>query len=242
MKILQLNVWSGRLFNTLGILLEQEKPDIICFQEGVSMPVVMPCGFFRSVEEVASRYGMHIADAPLFGFQLATQQAQFGNYVLSKLPITDCNITFTYGQYEANFDFLTEDYKMVNVLHAGFDRADQPLHVLTIHGFHVPQHKNGNEETISQCQFLLGYIRKLTGDVILTGDFNLAPDSDSIKILDKELHNLTKESELETTRTFLTPKTETCDYIFVNDQVKVKNFYASDIIASDHKALVMEFE
>jgi endonuclease/exonuclease/phosphatase family metal-dependent hydrolase len=242
MKLIQLNVWSGRLFKAVGDLLDQEKPDIITFQEGVSIPVDMPSGFFRSVEEIAAKLDMHLVAAPLFGFTLADQHAQFGNFILSKQPAIHHHVTYTYGQYEPNFTFLAEDYTTVNLLHAQFAYRDAPLHVLTSHGYYLPEHKMGNEETMKQCQFIAGYIKNLSGAIILTGDLNLAPESDSIKILNRLLRNLTSEYNLKTTRTFLTPKTEACDYIFVNDQVKALDFRASDTIASDHKALVMEFE
>jgi len=88
---------------------------------------------------------------------------------------------------------------------------------------------------------LVQYIKKLEGAVILTGDFNLAPHSKSLEQLNKMLSNLSVKANLDTTRNQLTYKKEVCDYIFVNDQVKVKSFEASDELVSDHKALILEF-
>ena len=78
--------------------------------------------------------------------------------------------------------------------------------------------------------------------MIITGDFNLLPDSESIEILNKDFRNLTKEYGLQTTRTDLTHKSEPCDFIFVNDKVAVNDFYASEVVASDHQGLVLDFE
>jgi endonuclease/exonuclease/phosphatase (EEP) superfamily protein YafD len=86
------------------------------------------------------------------------------------------------------------------------------------------------------------YITTLSGPVILAGDFNLAPHSESLEVINKQLRNLSVEFKLETTRTFLTSKVEVCDYIFVNGAVKVTKFLALEDIASDHKALVLEFD
>jgi endonuclease/exonuclease/phosphatase family metal-dependent hydrolase len=47
--------------------------------------------------------------------------------------------------------------------------------------------------------------------------------------------------KFETTRNELTHKTEVCDYVFVSDDVKVKEFYASDRLVSDHAALILDF-
>jgi endonuclease/exonuclease/phosphatase (EEP) superfamily protein YafD len=56
------------------------------------------------------------------------------------------------------------------------------------------------------------------------------------------LTNLPAQFGLQTTRTELTTKTEVCDYIFVNDSVTVNSFGAIDKLASDHKALILEFD
>ena len=38
MKILQLNIWGGRLGTQIIDLLNREKADIVCFQEAVEIP------------------------------------------------------------------------------------------------------------------------------------------------------------------------------------------------------------
>lgn len=76
----------------------------------------------------------------------------------------------------------------------------------------------------------------------MTGDFNLEPHSESLELINNMLTNLPIKYGLKTTRTELTHKTEVCDYIFVNDQVKVESFKALEDIASDHMALVTVFE
>jgi endonuclease/exonuclease/phosphatase (EEP) superfamily protein YafD len=113
---------------------------------------------------------------------------------------------------------------------------------LTHHGYHIPDHKNGDEETLRQMKQLGEYIDSLDGPIILTGDFNLAPHSESLEQINARLINLCTQHRLKTTRTHLTHKTEVCDYIFVNNKVSVKSFQASDEIVSDHKALILEFD
>jgi len=128
-----------------------------------------------------------------------------------------------------------------NFVHAVLDINGKPCHILTHHGFHIPEHKDGNEETRKQTKQIAEYAQELSGPVILTGDFNLVPESESIKQLNAILHNLALEHKLTTTRTHLTYKTEVCDYIFVNDAVKVKGFQALEKIVSDHQALALDF-
>lgn len=115
------------------------------------------------------------------------------------------------------------------------------MHVLNHHGHHVPNHKNGDQETVRQCQMIVDYIEKLEGSVALCGDFNLQPESESLELINVKLFNHAKEHGVLTTRTPLTYKTEVCDYIFTSLDIKVKDFQILDDIASDHKALVVEF-
>ena len=37
-------------------------------------------------------------------------------------------------------------------------------------------------------------------------------------------------------------KTEVCDYIFVNEKIAVNSISMSNIIASDHNALILDFD
>ena len=92
-----------------------------------------------------------------------------------------------------------------------------------------------------QCGEIADYIKALEGPVVLTGDFNLAPESESLEQINTVLVNHAKERGVLTTRTSLTHKTEVCDYIFTGSDIGVIDFQVLDDIASDHKALVVEF-
>jgi len=241
MKLLQLNVWGGRLESSVLGLLKKEQPDIICLQEAVSVPRGENVGYFGPVETLAKELGMHLSYAPSVGFKFMHTTVESGNAVLSKQPIASEHITFTRKEYIKDFDAVSDDYNARNLLHVIIDTEDGVLNVLTHHGHHVQAHKNGNEETMRQCKLIADYASKLKGKVILTGDFNLSPHSESLEQINKVLTNLSIKEKLQTTRTGLTHKTEVCDYIFVSSDVHVTSFKALDDIVSDHKALTVEF-
>ena len=88
---------------------------------------------------------------------------------------------------------------------------------------------------------IVDYIDKLKGPIVLCGDFNLKPESESLELINAKLVNHAKERGVLTTRTPLTYKTEVCDYIFTSPNIQVKDFQILDDIASDHKALLIEF-
>ena len=65
-------------------------------------------------------------------------------------------------------------------------------------------------------------------------------------MLDKKFRNLIKEYKITRTRpTFddgLDVGDIVCDYVFVNDKVKVNNFKVDENAVSDHLALVLDFD
>ncbi len=241
MKLLQLNAWGGRLEKQIQNIIVQEKPDLICLQEAVSIKGGSNGGWFLSVDEMKQLYDMQLAYSPVINFSFMSRKAEFGNAILSKQKFTTQNTVFTRLEYKKDFDFERDDYNIRNLLHVSLNDNGQQLHILTHHGHHVPSHKKGDKETLRQCIQIAEYIKSLQGKVILTGDFNLEPHSESIEQLNKILTNLSIKARLTTTRTPLTHKTEVCDYIFINDGIDVKDFKALDDIVSDHKALILSF-
>ena len=242
MKLVQLNTWGGRLDSSLGKFLKSQDADFLCLQEAVSL--VGPSAIFLPVEEIQEITGLEFSVfAPTFSINFMHRKAGHGNCIISRLPIQKSEVIFTNQEYEPDFDFVKhKNSNMRNFVHAVVDLNGQKLNLLTHHGYWIQEHKNGNPETLRQMKQLGEYIDDLDGPVILTGDFNLAPDSESIGLINQRLTNLSTKYKLTTTRTNLTHKKEVCDYIFVSDDVKVKSFTASDEVVSDHKALILEFD
>ena len=240
-KILQLNIWGGRLEKQITDLIIAEQPDILCLQEVISSDG--DAATVISLEEICKKTDYsHQFMSPVFSYNLMNKIAHYGNAIVSREPITVEETIFTNMNYTTDFDFDTHDYNIRNLQHAVITVGGKQLNVLNHHGHHVREHKRGNDDTLRQMTQIKDYISTLDGPVILTGDFNLAPDSESLEILNAQLTNLPLTHHLSTTRNHLTPKNEVCDYIFVNDQVQVSSFIASDTVASDHMALIMEFD
>lgn len=241
MKLVQLNIWGGRLERQVEGFFAAEQADIICLQEAISFESE-DSGFFATVENIQRTTKLtNSCVAPVFTFDYQNHDARFGNCILSRYPIKKSEIIFTNLEHKEKFQFGRDSTNVRNFIHVVIEKDGEEFNVLTHHGFHVPDHKNGTPETLRQMQQLADYITGLSGPVILTGDFNLAPQSESLELLNHQLRNLSTEHRLKTTRNSLTHKTEVCDYIFVNDAVKVVNFSASEAVISDHKALLLDF-
>ncbi len=242
MKLIQLNIWAGRLEKQIAGFLEEQQPDIACLQEAIS--IKGNGAIFVGFEALQQcwRKPTHAFHTPMFSFKFMNRIASFGNGIISTLPFTDQEALYTNLEPKEAFDFDMPDYNVRNLQHVRLDIDGKKLHILNHHGHHIPEHKNGDESTMRQMRQIRDYINKLDGSIILTGDFNLSPHSKSLQLINRKLDNLSVKYKLETTRNELTHKKEVCDYIFVNDQVKVKNFVASDALISDHKALILEFD
>ncbi len=243
MRLVQLNMWwGGKLGNDILSFLKDTEPDVICLQEAVSFDKGDP-GPFLSLEQIQESIGLSYAStAPAFSFKLMNGTASFVNCIMSRKPITSTKVIYTNLEHNEDFNFNDHDYNVRNLLDCGVKIDDEVVHILTHHGHHVPGHKNGDSQTVRQMQIIADYLDKLSGPIILTGDFNLAPHSKSLEIINKKLTNLSIKHGLETTRTTLTPKKEVCDYIFVNKYIKELNFEASSRVVSDHMALVLDFD
>lgn len=243
MKLLQLNAWGGRLEHLIGDLIEAEKPDIICLQEIISFTGDRT-GLFITIENIQKDYDLpYAAFEPVFTFNYMKGTAKFGNCVLSRFPIKKSCSVFTHLKHVDNFHWGEYSSNMRNFVHAVVETPDKKLfNVITHHGYWIPDHKQGNNETKAHVKVIADYAKGLEGPVIITGDFNLAPDSESIQQLNALFTNLCAVHKVPTTRNQLTYKTEACDYIFINGQVKEKKFRLSEKIVSDHKALILDFE
>ena len=78
----------------------------------------------------------------------------------------------------------------------------------------------------------------------MCGDFNLLPDTESIKILESSgLRSLIKEYNITSTRTsFYTKPAKYADYILVTPGIEVKDFKVLTDEVSDHSPLFLEIE
>ena len=243
MKLVQLNVWGGRLDHPLKDFLKTENPDILCLQEAIDLDKGRGA-LFVSVSEMRDIVGAeYYYMSPAFSFNFMQRKAHFGNCIISKLPIMQEETIFTGREYEPNFDWTKHTQNIRNLQHVEIAlETGGPLHLFNHHGHHNYVDKDGDDETVRQCNIIAEKIKAVPGRKILAGDFNLVPDSTSLKPINKLLRNLTMEAHVSTTRTILTRRTEPCDYIFTSEGITVRSFTVSDVLISDHQPLILQFD
>lgn len=172
--------------------------------------------------------------------------AEQGNEVVSNYPIIKARNIFYYNDYSSYVDtsnFRKDDHGRAFeeiILEAN----DRQLQVINIHGIWT-EDKLGNERTINQINKILSVVRYDIPSIV-AGDFNLLPNSKSIDIISEKMINLIAQYNIKTTRPIfydgLDKGNLVCDYIFVNDKVKVNDFKVFNCEISDHFPLVLDFE
>lgn len=240
MKLLQLNTWSCNLAPEIVKLLQREQPDIVCLQEVISTEQTGKV--LQSMEEILAEVPYeHVYYSPLAQFRFMHGTACRGNAIFARYPLQDAGTFWTHGEFQSDFDYSMGWNSARGVAYATVQLPQARVQIVTTHGYHIKSHKHGDEHTLAACRQIAEYINTLDNPVVLAGDFNLVPDSDSIRVFDGQLRNLTREYGLTTTRNHLTAKTEACDYILTRD-LDAHAFAALSDVVSDHAALMLEFD
>jgi exonuclease III len=117
-----------------------------------------------------------------------------------------------------------------------------PLTVINFHGLWNGEGKGDSEDRILQSQNILNFLKEQTGEVVLCGDFNLTPGTESLRMIENfGLRNLIGEYGITSTRTSLYAKSERhASYVFVSRGIQVIDFKVLPEEVSDHSALLLE--
>ncbi len=243
MKIISLNIWGGRVREKLLEFLEEhEKIDVFCLQE-----------VYDNAEEKEIIYN----DAMLDIYEDIKKVLL--NYVGYFRP----HLKDYYGLAifaKNNLDIIEEGEHFVHkhkgyvpIDHIGFHAKNiqyikillnqKNITIMNFHGLWNGNGKTDTEDRLNQSKKIKEFVDSTDGEKILCGDFNLRPDTESIKTLENGMRNLIKEYKINSTRTNLYTKPERfADYIFVSDGVKIKEFRVMPDEVSDHSPLFLDFE
>lgn len=258
MKLLDLNIGIKLNNNDEVIkLINTLNPDLCAFQEAMNDTEDSCFDMFKSMNKIIELKNYpYNAFAPLFIANGITKngsmvrdfggQAEQGSLLISKYIIKEHKNQFYYNEYRYEYDatkFREEDWCR-SVQNAIIEIDGKELQIINVHGI-WNKDKLGDERTVMQSEFILNNIRKDI-PVIVVGDFNLLPDTDSIKLLNNKLNNLMDKYGIKSTRpTFddgLDVGNLVCDYVFVNDKVIVNDFKVINSNISDHLPIILDFD
>src|SRR3989344_7967936 len=73
-----------------------------------------------------------------------------------------------------------------NIQYATVTLNNRPVTVINFHGLWNGKGKTDTEDRVRQSKNILAFTKKLKGEYVLCGDFNLLPDTESITLFEAE--------------------------------------------------------
>lgn len=251
MKLITLNTWGGKRFSELKEFIDnkKEQTDIFCFQEVYSTTS-------KKDEFEEYRVNLYSEFRDLLS-EFTGEMAARGKGYLYFDPV-DFDLSYglaTFLRPKLNLEEFSDEIVCTKV---AYDGREVPVNVqitrlegltiLNLHGVWIKDaHKIDTPERIEQSETLKKITEQERSDgreVILCGDFNLKPDTESLKIIESSgLRNLVTEYGVTDTRTkFYDKDVRFADYILVSDGIEVKEFQVLPDVVSDHTPLYLEFD
>ncbi len=252
MKLITLNTWGGRasIKNLLDFFKKHNDTDIFCLQEifhnaqdavrlsaaGKPLTDIEPI-LLQKISELLPDYNIlfhpHFKD--YYGLAM---------FVHKKYNIISEGEIFVH-KYKGYSDMVDIGGHARNIQHVTIktDVGTEPITIINFHGLWNGKGKTDTEDRLMQSTNILNFIKTLDKPYIIAGDFNLKPDTKSIKILeDNNLRNLISEYKITNTRTKFYNKPEKfADYVLVSKGIEVKDFKVLPDEVSDHAALELNF-
>ncbi len=253
MKILSLNTWGGRAGREqlLDFFKEQAKTvDIFCLQEVWSASYeqyegVSAGGLAIQHGDVMTN-GLHEIASALPDFEYFFHPHFIDNYGLMMLVRKNIDVLGS-GECWVHKEkgFIPEGdigHHARNLQYVHIEYSGTPYTVCNFHGLWNGKGKTDSEDRIEQSKKIISALSQSNGESILMGDFNLLPETESIKLLEKAgLRNLVTEYGITSTRTSIYKKSEKfADYAFTSSHVTVKDFRVLPDEVSDHAPLLLE--
>ncbi len=265
MKILSLNIWGGMLHAPLLQYLSQVDADILCLQEVSRAPdarhewltyrdggveLQQRSHLYEEIAAVLLRHDGFFCPAARGeledGDGVCWQEFGLATFVRKGIPVTGQALDFIHGQYAADGFGDHPRSRNAHCLKVFDVAAGSPLTVVNLHGLRDPAGKADSPARRAQALALISLIGRIWAPgerLVVCGDFNLLPDSETFTLL-KHL-GLT---DLVTSRGFTDTRTSHykkngryADYMLATPDVEVTFF---DVVAepevSDHRALLLD--
>jgi len=254
MKLISLNTWGGRAGKEklLNFFAAHKDVDVFCLQEIWSAPYEHLQG------HAAGGMNINHDDIMVYGMQeisrlLADHEAYFkphhlDNYGLMMLIKRGLDLiaegdTFVYKEKgyipEGDVGFHARNVQYATITTPVGNRT-----VLNFHGLWNGSGKGDDSDRLLQSERIVQFMKTLSNPYVICGDFNLLPDTQSLKKLEEfGLRNLIKEYGITSTRTsYYTKETKFADYALVSEGILVKDFKVLPDEVSDHSPMYLEFE
>jgi len=254
MKVISLNTWGGRAGKEglLRFFKRNSDADIFCLQEMWSAPYEhlegKDAGGVPLDHSNIMVYGLQEIAAVLSDHRDYFRPHHMDNYGLAMyvrkgLKVIDEGEVYVYKE-KGHLPERDAGFHARNVQYVTIDTQLGRRTVMNFHGLWNGQGKGDGEDRLEQSRRIIEFLKTLDHPYVLIGDFNLLPDTQSLKMLEESgLRNLIKEYGITSTRTSHYAKPEKfADYALASEGIDVKEFKVLPDEVSDHAPLLIEFE
>lgn len=270
MRVLSLNAWGGRIGGLLEYLSSADA-DIYCLQEIYDSPnegtysdaaglvrdgkPLVHARLFEELKRALPGHTGHFFPATAWELRDIPKEeivpCQFGiaTFIRKGTVVEASETKFVYQDYRHVPQVEAPTPRLAHAVRLLYKKGP-PVVVAHMHGLWIPEGKHDTPARIEQAHKLLRLLEDVAevGDsVVLCGDFNVLPGSQTFKVL-QGLSDLVVGGGHNSTRTPLyynDPKKKGeplfADYMLVSPGVKVKKFeVVRNPVVSDHCPLVLD--
>lgn len=262
-RVVSLNAWGGARFNELASWLPECGADVLCLQEVTRTPglggttefadgertLPQRANLFDDVRELLPRHqAMFLASdaGPVTDSDGRTHRQDFGIavFVAETNPVIAHQSSFIHGSFADHAEWAINDRPRVAQAIRIVDRnLDRQVTVVHAHGLRDPAGKHDTDARRSQAERLAELVvatRSLDDIVVVCGDLNLLPDSETFSILGEVgLIDLVGEQDTRTS-SYLKPIRH-ANYLLISHPQLVKKFEApGNPEVSDHRPLILD--
>ena len=264
MRIISVNAWGGAMFDDLAEWVATCGADVLCLQEVTRTPQLGGWTSFADadrtlpqradllcdIDSVLPRHrGLFVASdtGPVTDDAGRTHRQDFGlaTFVAETTTVAGVHSRFVHGRYVEHRDRWPNDSRPRAALATRlFDRtARRFVTVVQAHGLRDPRGKQDTTDRRAQAERLAELIvavREEGDRIVVCGDFNLLPDSETFRILGGlGLTELVRDADTRTSR-YRKPL-RSASYLLVSDPAAVQRFeVVTDPEVSDHRPLLLE--
>lgn len=254
MRIISLNIWGGRIFEPLLDFIKAHRADtdIFCFQEVFDTDTDKEwhertrVDIYKQLKTVLDDFQSFYAPAQdnvtiegKVDFPVSYGLAIF---VRKNIAIDNWGDTFVFQKKNS----LKEGAATLgrNLEYITFSREGRKFVIFNLHGLWTGQGKGDTPARLEQSRKIKDFMAGFSSyNLVLCGDFNLSPTTESLKMLEEGMINLVKENKITSTRSrFYERDDKFADYLLVSPGVEVEDFTVLPEEVSDHLALMTDIK
>lgn len=261
MRIVSLNAWGGVMHEALIEWLPESGADVLCLQEVTRTPGLDGWTTFDDGErrlpqraDLLSDVGAALPDHQSFFAVSETGPVEVAGsaypqdfgvamFIDQQISVIAHNTAFVHGSYASHSAWPADRPRSAQAVRLYDHAAARALTVIHVHGLRDPRGKADTPARREQALRLARSVERTqeNGDlVILGGDLNLLPSSETFSILnDLSLVDLVGSANTRTSR--YTGSVAHASYLLVSDPTAVKHFeVVTEPEVSDHRALLLD--